>query len=459
MAAETDRRRLLPVIMDAAIELTGAERGFLLVLLEGAAGARPRIRVEVARGFDKETLQGPAGQFSRTVVDRVLASGQGVVTTAEADLDLLDITSLQNRKVRSLLCVPMCVGGRIQGALYLDHRFREGAFGAADLPILTTFADQAGLALEVAGGRAPAGAPAPTLAPPAGAGRAGPGPTRHGRLLGGSPVMLALYREVDRAAKAEGPVLISGETGSGKQLVAEEVHARSPRAREPLLTLGAAACDPAALAALFGPAPPRGGKARPGAVVLREVADLGPDAQAALVEALRSAPSGRERPPRLLATTRHDLRARVASGALREDLYYRLDVLQVAVPALRQRPGDLPLLFEGLVERSECPPLRLSPEAATALAAYAWPGNVRELENELARLAALGVDTVQPEHLSRAVRAGSEPGAGHTLQEVERAAVFAALEECGGNKTRAAKRLGIPRSSLYELLSRYRGGP
>jgi len=491
LAAERDPERLLPAILDAAIEITEAERGFLVRAAPGRRGGLD-VTIEAARGFDRAGLERAASSVSRTVVERVLTREEGLVTTSEADADLLEVTSVKARRVRSIACVPLRLRGATLGALYLDHRFARGAFTAGDLPVLSAFADQAALALETArllGVRdgLPAGlAQVERLralhdGEEAPAGPAEDVPERFGRLVGRSAPMAALYEEIERAARTDAPALLLGETGSGRELAAREVHARSDRAREPFLVVDCAAGGPELESALFGHrrgARPWAADDRRGAFVLagkgvallRDVDALDPELQGRLLTLVRTGevtPAGgrpRRVACRVLASTAADLPDRVADGAFREDLYYHLDVLRLVVPPLRQRPDDLPLLIAHLLEERRST-LALSTNARDLLAAYGWPANVRELEAELVRLASLDAAEVTSRHLSPAIQEGrgvaAAPGpfAGMTLSEgvaeVERTMVQAALDRCGGNKSRAARQLGIPRTTLYLLLDRH----
>ncbi|MGE0713785.1 MAG: sigma 54-interacting transcriptional regulator [Planctomycetota bacterium] len=515
LTTSEDPVALVPEILDAAIEVTEAERGFL-VLVEGrdAAGA-PRTRVAEARGFDREALRSREVKVSRTVIRRVVAEERGLVSSSEGeDQDVMQRSSVQAARVRSILCVPLRLRGEVRGALYLDHRFVGEAFSQDDLPLLEVFADQAALALEWARLRAEAaaGAPGPGApgrgAPGPGApGRGAPGPgapgpgapgrdpadldasevhaagldtsharpapapagslRRYGLLVGGSPVMLALYEELERAARSDAPVLLLGETGTGQELAARELHARGAAPRAPFLVQSCALATTELSARLFG-TPDRPGlleQAGEGTLLLDDVDQLTPEMQTRLLAVLRARtwPGLAGELPlrtRLVCASHADLRALVAAGELREDLYYRLDVLRIVLPPLRQREGDVDLLLDHWLVRLDPRP-ELSPTARELLRGYGWPGNVRELENELARLAALGQRRVSSRQLSPEVRAGrgltrpSVDFSGLTLEQVEAAALRAALEACGGNKARAARQLGVPRSTLYHLLDRH----
>jgi serine/threonine-protein kinase PknK len=508
LAAEKDVRRLLPQILDAAVELTQAERGYLVRVLGKKPEGGWSFRVEVARGFDQASLQGAAAAVSRTVVKRVLERDErGLVTTSEEDQDLVDVSSIQARRVLAIACVPLRLRGQPLGVLYLDHRFDKAAFGEADLPFLRTFADQAALALETADlvAAPPTQAPAaqtvavqvapdalraleaarardearPANAPPAVATSAADG-LRFGGLVSASPAMHAMFEDVERAARSPSPVLIRGESGTGKELVARELHARSGRGGSPFLAESCAASADALLErALFGhrkgafegAAEDRPGlfvMAGEGTLFLDEVADLSLGMQAKLLRALQEGAvrpvGGTELVPfrcRIVVATQRDLPALVEAGTLRADLYYRLDVLRILVPPLRQRREDVLLLFEDVVTRLGAPPLRFSDKARELVTGFAWPGNVRQLENEARRLVALGLREVTHVQLSpevregRGVARGPVVGSGKTLGDVERDMVEAALRDCKGNKSRAARQLGIPRSTLYHLIDRY----
>ncbi len=482
LATERDVRALLPRILDAAIELTQAERGFLVRVGEGE---RLKIRVEAARGFAREALAGAQGKVSRTVVERAVREQRVVLTTSEQDADVREVSSVQARRVLSILCVPLRQRGRLSGVLYLDHRFTPTAFTAQDVPIVAAFADQAALALETAArvdepARTSASEPASDVAAIEPALLAAPPDGRFGGLIGASPAMLRLYAELERVARARAPVLITGESGTGKELVARELHARGAAADEPFLCENCAALTPSLLESeLFGHrkgAFTGADEDRPGlfqlagrgTLLLDEVGDMSPSLQSKLLRVLQEGaarPVGGEAPLpvacRVIAATHRDLRVLVEEGRFREDLYYRLDVLRLEVPPLRRRPEDVPALLAHFLAREAPRPIELSPAALELLVGYGWPGNVRELENEARRLAALGADRIGTRHLSPEVREGRGLAraegdySGKTLPDVEREMVAAALRETGGNKARAARRLGIPKTTLYHLLDRY----
>ena len=306
-------------------------------------------------------------------------------------------------------------------------------------------------------------------------------------LLGNAPPMRALRDRIARFAPSDAPVLILGESGSGKELVAEALHRGSPRARHPFAALNCAAFPEGLLEAeLFGhergaftgAVRKRVGQlqaAHGGTLFLDEVGEMSPAAQAKLLRALE----GRAFQPlgtnetvtadvRVLAATHRDLRALVAKGTFREDLYYRLKFLEVLVPPLRERREDLPLLCEHFLRpfaRGERPP-SLSPRAHAALRGHPFPGNVRELEHALRYAALLCVgDEIDLEHLPPDIAGGEvpptpPPGGPHrrlaeAMGEFEREYLRRTLERTAGRRAEAARLLGISRKSLWERLRRY----
>ena len=314
-----------------------------------------------------------------------------------------------------------------------------------------------------------------------------PVPRREGSsLLGDSAVMAALRASVDAAARVPFTVLISGESGSGKELVAREIHTLGPRRQRSFCAVNCAALtDELCEAELFGHA--RGAftgavgeraglfeEADGGTLFLDEVSELSPRAQAKLLRALQEGEIrrlGETRPRRVdvrvIAATNRPLADAVAAGAFRADLRYRLDVIHIAVPPLRDRPDDVALLAEHFwaraIERAGVA-ARLPAETLAALARYDWPGNVRELQNVLAALSvraprrgAVPVSAL-PAHL-----AGSPPHDGLTLEEARRRAdervVRAALARAGGHRGRAATALGVTRQGLAKLVDRLRLEP
>ena len=302
-------------------------------------------------------------------------------------------------------------------------------------------------------------------------------------LVGQSHQMVEIYKLIARVASLETTVLIQGETGTGKELVARAIHDASARAGRPFVVVDCAALPETLFesevfgherGAFTGAFAARRGlleTSAGGTCFLDEIGELTAPLQAKLLRTLQDRTIRRvggndpiSVDVRMVAATNRDLRKLAAEGGFRDDLYYRLNVVTITVPPLRERSSDIPLLAQHFLEtfahRTEHPVKRLAPEALALLSAYHWPGNVRELENVIERAVALSSsETLLPDdfppHLrEESGRAPRLPAAGLTLEEVQRWYVNKVLEEAGGNKLRAAELLGIDRRTLYRILER-----
>ena len=301
-------------------------------------------------------------------------------------------------------------------------------------------------------------------------------------LVFASPAMSRLAVLIGRAAPRDVTVLITGESGTGKERVAEAIVRASRRAERPFVRFNCAALNPElAEAELFGHArgaftgavKPRAGlfrEADGGTILLDEVGELHPNAQAKLLRVLQEGevrPVGEDKPlhvdVRVIAATHRDLAARAASGAFREDLYYRLKVVHLEVPPLRERPEDIPVLARHFLaryaERFGVGPLRPGDELLARLAAYSWPGNVRELENAIESLVALSPDGTLDPSLLPGPGAAAAPAEKLPLkarvEAYERGLIVEALRAARGNRSEAARLLDVSRVTLHDKLKKY----
>jgi two-component system response regulator HydG len=304
-----------------------------------------------------------------------------------------------------------------------------------------------------------------------------------GRLTGRSPGMEKLYRILSKVAFTTHPVLIVGESGTGKSVVGQAVHLNGPRAAEPFTTVECSVLTPAVMEAqLFGSAgePPLLGRA--GTIFLDEVSELPLDLQARLVRTLEtrevSTPDGTAAIPlagRLLASTTRDLTRLVATGRFRNDLFYRLNVVNLRLPALRERKEDIPLLAASILERLHLESEdyhTIAQDALRLLVDYDWPGNVRELQHALERAFALSSGPVLhlgdlPTQLQniRIERERRQPVAVapensltievRSIADMEKQAILTTLQQLNGDKLMAAKLLGIGKTTLYRKLKEY----
>lgn len=301
-------------------------------------------------------------------------------------------------------------------------------------------------------------------------------------MVGKSPAMQHLLSEIALVAPSEATVLIHGDSGTGKELVARAIHASSARSEKPLVTLNCAALNESLLeselfghekGAFTGADKRREGRfveADGGTLFLDEIGDISPMMQVRLLRAIQEREVQRvgsnqiiSVDVRLIAATHRDLAAEVNAGRFRQDLYYRLNVVAIEVPSLRQRREDIPLLaghfLQRFAERNRKAVKGFTPQAMDLLIHYDWPGNIRELENAVERAVVLLTgEYISERELPLAIASTPIPlGQSQDIQplvEVEKEVILAALEKTGGNKTEAARQLGITRKTLLAKLSR-----
>ncbi len=530
--ARAQRPELLPDrILDAAIELAGAERGFLLLRGQTASsapamepsvgesptattaepkttspelgGASPNWEVVAARNIDRENVKKALQKISRSIVGAVLEKGQAFRSDDAIRDDAFEPSaSVAEMKLRSVLCVPMRVGGEVRGALYVDNRFAHGQFDESAQDLLEAFADQASLALErvrliednqrVNQNLEQANAQLKHAlrhqsqaldSLSEGLGHGGFALAHeYPSIIGRGRVMRAMLAILDRVVEGDFPVLLLGESGTGKELVAAALHQNSPRAKGPFIGVNCGAIAEGLLeselfgvvkGAFTGAVKDRAGlieAASGGVLFLDEVGEMSLGLQAKLLRVLQERRvrrvGGNQEiaiDSRIVSATNRELSREVAAGRFREDLYYRLKVVQIEVPPLRERREDLPILVEHFLVQLSAEGTRkkpvLTPECMERLLAHDWPGNVRELSNEITRMFALGGDELGADlvgHLARSPRSaavGSLRGlVGRHMDDIEAEVIRATLEATGGKRGEAAKILGIPRRTFYNRL-------
>jgi DNA-binding NtrC family response regulator len=305
-------------------------------------------------------------------------------------------------------------------------------------------------------------------------------------IVASDPGMLDVLGTIQKVAPTMATVMIYGESGTGKELVARAVHNLSDRADKPFISVSAGALPETLLESeLFGyekgaftgavtPKPGRFEMANGGTMFLDEIGDISPVTQVKLLRVLQERKFERlggtrtiEVDVRVVAATNQDLQQLIADGDFREDLFYRLNVVPVTIPTLRQRPGDIPLLVAHFLEKLKAGTKRISPEAMEALARYSWPGNIRELENTIERIIILSHgDEIGVTDLPAEVRAGLNsrdraassfqlPEDGIDLEEVELELIRQALDRTGANVPKAAKLLGLTAKTLEARMQRF----
>ncbi len=492
-------KTLLRQVVDALVLWTGVERGLLLLRAPGE-----KLRPRVARNLSRADLTSEQLALSCTLAERALELGEPVVAVDAAG-DLPEVhKSVHALKLRSVLAVPLIAHGEALGVVYLDDRVRRGAFGPSELGWVRLVATLAAVAIadaraelllrraarraeraearlsrELARREAELDVAERELA------RATEGRnTRfaYDSIVGDSEPVRSLLHVVDRITLSEVPVLVSGESGSGKELVARAIHANGPRGGFAFVSENCGAVPETLLestlfghvrGAFTGAVRPRAGLfevAHRGTLFLDEIAEMSLGMQAKLLRALQDgeirpvgSESARRVDVRIIGATHRDLEQLVREGRFREDLFYRLNVISVRVPPLRERTGDVALLVAQFVKQhSMGRRVRVSRAALDALSAFTWPGNIRQLENEVRRALVLSDDVILVDHLSAEVRARTAGEVAradglnmrHRVDALEIELVRAALRRTSGNQTRAAELLGVSRFGLQKMMKR-----
>ncbi len=493
-----DPDRVVDAIMDIAIRELRAERGFLL--LKDADGS---IRFRAARNLDRETVERPESRLSMTVARMVMTGGEPIHTSdAEADERFRERGSVSELRLKSILCTPLLSRGQVIGLIYVDNRFVAGCFTEKSLDFLVAFSHQAAIALENARlyedlrrSKAELESLNRTLNEKLTDAERRLARTRAEQakesgfegIVGESQPMLELRKLVARVAESSVPVVISGESGAGKELVAQAIARLSPRRDKPFAAVNCAAIPEGLLESeLFGHV--RGSftgadrdreglfeSADGGTLFLDEVAEMGLEMQKKLLRALQNGEIRRvggkdvkRVDVRVICASNRELEPMVREGTFREDLFYRLNVVKVRVPALRERKEDIPLLVAHFVrmlaEKSRRAAKEVTPAAMKLLVTYAWPGNVRELDNELRRADVMGERTIDAPDLSPRLRGEEEgPRAAEpddldlkgAQERLEKEYVSRALRKTAGNRSRASQLLGLSRQGLINLIERH----
>ncbi len=480
-------RRRVRLLCDGATAAADAadEAEALLDLVELATRAftpdRATVTLAFAGGREQVAAAWPEGARpspSRTIRRRVLEEGEAVLVRDAHGPSAGEAASIVASRHRSTLAAPLATAEGALGFVALEAEAPD-RWGPEDLRVLAAAARQTALAVRNLRTLDRARSEARRLAVDERGGTA--------TLLGASPAMEDVRRQTAKAAAVDSSVLVTGETGTGKELVARCLHEAGPRQDEPFVAVNCAAFVEGLIeselfghekGAFTGATERHAGRieqAGRGTLFLDEVGELSGGLQAKLLRVLSEGTytrvGGQERLRlgcRVVAATNRDLARMVEDDAFRRDLYFRLAVLEIRLPPLRERAGDVPLLAEAGLERIAArlgrPVPRLSADAREALEAHAWPGNVRELQNALERaLVLLEGDTLTAADLPPVLGEGRAPAAGRaaapgetlSLKEAEARAVRAALAAAKGRKGRAAELLGTSWPTLNRKLRQH----
>jgi transcriptional regulator with GAF, ATPase, and Fis domain len=455
------------------------------------------------RNLIKDDLKGEQLLLSQSLAKKAMDLREPVVAVdAAGDMPALH-ASVHALKLRSVLAIPLVAKGDVVGVVYLDDRVRRGAFGPRELAWVRLVASLAAVAIADARDqlllrRAVRRAERTKLALARELARreveidvmgrellrardSSGTRFRYDEIVGRSAPMQQMLRMVDRVTVSDIPVLLFGESGSGKELVARAIHANGPRARKTFVSENCSAIpEPLLESTLFGHTRgaftgadrPRAGLfevANHGTLFLDEVGEMSLAMQAKLLRVLQDGeihPLGSERgrtvDVRIIAATHRDLEQLVREGRFRQDLFYRLNVIAIRVPSVRERKDDVALLIHHFIAKhGGGRKVRVAADAMARLAAFDWPGNVRQLENEVRRALVLSDGVIERASLSHEVQhptteAKRDLGL-HVRARVdalESELVEAAMQQTGGNQTRAAELLGLSRFGLQKMMKR-----
>ena len=459
----------IEALLDAVIEVTSASTGFVVLLRDGEP------EVTAARNLDKQDIPDAVSQLSDSIIQQCIDKRKPlIVSDALHDTQFRTAESVINLRLCSVMVAPLVAQGRVLGVIYVGNDNVVSLFEESSLDVLTIFAGQASLILHNAlvldqldGDRKRM---AKALA------------SRHGDIIGSSAGIVQVVHTIDKVAATDVSVLITGETGTGKELVAREIHRRSDRAEAPFVVLNCGAIPENLMeselfghvrGAFTGAVSTRIGKfqqAHRGTLFLDEIGEMPMALQAKLLRALQErivtkvGDNKAERVDiRVLAATNRDLEAEIRSSGFREDLYYRLNVVHIHVPPLRDRGDDVVIIAKALLgkhaEEMNSNVRGFTPGAIEALKRYAWPGNVRQLDNRLRKALVLANTSVLgPDDLDLGeIEAAPILPLAEAREEFTRRYVLEALERNGGNRTQTARDLGVDPRTVFRYLERESG--
>jgi transcriptional regulator with GAF, ATPase, and Fis domain len=462
-----DLEELQTQLLNLIFEVVPAGRAAILL----AEGTGP----EFTSMFSRARQPGHANviQVSRTIVRQVQEQGVAILGSDVRGGQLREVESLAAAEVRSLLCVPLTVFHRVIGCIYLDNTSAANRFDEDHLELVAAIAGISAVALDNASRLQWLEQENQRLNIEIG---------QEHSLVGESARMNEIYQFLARVAPSDSTVLIEGESGTGKELVARALHRNSGRSARSFVAINCAAIPEALLesdlfgherGAFTGAAGQKKGRleiADGGVVFLDEIGELAPTLQVKLLRVLQEREFervGGTHPIRvdirLVAATNRDLSEAVRNGEFRQDLYYRLAVVKMTMPPLRERKEDIPVLARHFVKkyakRCKVKPRPVSREAMACLMNYDWPGNVRELENAIERALVLGSsDTVLAEDLPESLlEQAPEPEMSEakyhsSVKELKKRLILDAVEQTRGNYMEAAKILGVHPNYLHRLI-------
>jgi Nif-specific regulatory protein len=478
ISSSFNQREILKQIIDAVIRTTDCDRGFLMLRND-----RGDYSFEISRSKDEKELSEDVFEVSRSIVEEAAESGEPVPLKNIRDSKHFKTKeSVMALNLESAYAVPLKYEDKLIGIIYVDSKSMSERFTTADLPVLKAFGAQAAVAIKNARRRNELELSLRNLK------KRLAGRFEYSGIIGKSQAMRDVIQSVEKYSLLPGVVFIQGESGVGKELVANAIHYHSERSNNKFLAINCGSLNESLLeTTLFGcikgaytdAKEDREGafeSTNHGTLFLDEITETSPKLQSSLLRALESGQisrvgetKSRNVDVRVLAATNRDLKKEVEAGRFRSDLYYRLYVLTIHVPPLRERPEDIPVLtehffseFSALLKKTRP---ELSEDAVNFLTGQKWPGNVRELKNLIIRTLSneMDRDVIDAKTLRRHLDQKEtgligEDGASlkEKLQAAEAEIIRQALLLHSGNVTHAAEELGISRQVLHNKINKYK---
>ncbi len=462
-----DLDELLDALMDAVVNITSADKGFL-VLMDG-----DELQVKVARNLKRENIADAVSQLSDSIVAKVVKTLKPVIISdAMNDEEFAGSKSIMKLKLTSVICVPLLDRGKLTGLIYVGNDSVVDLFQPDTMQILTVFAAQASLivanAMLLDQLRFDNRELTQRLEQ-----------IRFGEIVGTSAPMQEVFKKVEKVAGTDISVLITGETGTGKELIAREIHIRSPRAQAPFVTINCGAIPENLLeselfghvkGAFTGAVANKQGKfqaAHGGTLFLDEIGEMPLNLQVKLLRAIQERiiiRVGDTRPEpvdiRIVAATNRNLEEEIQGGRFREDLYYRLNVVNIHLPPLRDRQEDVVVIARYLLGRYakeyDSKVRGFSPNATVAIRKHHWPGNIRELENRIKKALVLAESTmIGPDDLG--LNADVLPrilSLSDAKDKFQREYINEVLALNNGNRTKTARDLGVNPRTVFRHLEK-----
>ena len=467
---------LLEAMLDAVIEVTGAEKGLILLMdsaYSGSESSDEKPRIQASRHVANETITDPSGAISDSIVNRVLETGRPVIVSdALTDAQFSSSESVVALKLSSVMCAPLTAQGHTSGVLYVGNDRVKGLFKRSQLDLLSIFAGQASLILQNTMLLSALRADKEKLS-------AELKDKRFGEIIGMCPSMMEVFRKLQKVATTDISVLITGETGTGKELIAHEVHRRSNRANGPFVVINCGAIPENLIeselfghvkGAFTGAVASRPGKfqaADKGTLFLDEIGELPLNLQVKLLRALQERVVyrvGDSKPEkvdiRVVAATNRVLLDEIRQGRFREDLYYRLNVVNIELPALRDRGDDVLIIAKALLSKYadefKSPVQGFTPQALATIKKHPWPGNIRQLENRIKKALVLcdktllGTEDLELDGDTQTPILPLEKA----KEEFQRKYVLEVLERNNGNRTQTARDLGVDPRTIFRYLEK-----